>query len=279
MFTFEDDNADAMDEQETVAFSELPYDCWELWMVTRDDTALMQDKDTAVAQLIEEAERGYSYAQYLTGRLYRDGPALITDNVASLYWFEQAARQGHVAAQYALGKLLLSEDAEVRGTELGLQWLEYTAGNGSGCAAYRLGKEYFFGEIVKKDTARAMDYLTQAAEAGNRYAQCALGKLYLEEHDKGQALYWFTQSAAQGNEYAQFFLERWGAMGQPSVMLSVTRLLHHMGRVFCEQAPTPAVPRGVRIDRKRLAQLREKKMALGHMADDHEEYNCPEMSM
>ena len=86
-----------------------------------------------------------------------------------------------------------------------------------------------------------------------------------------QARYWFTQSAAQGNEYAQFFLNRWESLKPPSVMLAVTRLLHHMSRVFREQTPTSSVPGGIQIDRKRLQQLREKKIAMGHKADDHEE--------
>lgn len=54
-------------------------------------------------------------------------------------------------------------------------------------------------------------------------------------------------------------------------MLSVTQLLRHMGRIFQDQAPTPPVPGGIRIDRKRLAQIREKKIAMGHKADDHGE--------
>ena len=54
-------------------------------------------------------------------------------------------------------------------------------------------------------------------------------------------------------------------------MLSGTRLLYHMGPVFQERAPAPSVPGGIRIDRKRLAQLREKKIAMGHKADDHED--------
>ena len=44
-----------------------------------------------------------------------------------------------------------------------------------------------------------------------------------------------------------------------------------MGRIFQEQTPTPTIPGGIQIDRKRLAQLREKKIAMGHKADDHEE--------
>ena len=54
-------------------------------------------------------------------------------------------------------------------------------------------------------------------------------------------------------------------------MLSVTRLPHHMGCVFQEQSPAPSISGGVQIDRKRLARLREKKIAMGHKPDDHEE--------
>ena len=154
---------------------------------------------------------------------------------------------------------------------MGIWWLEYATHHGSDHAAYRLGKEYLKGEIVARDSAKALEYLTQSAGAGNQYAQYALGKLYLDRQDQEQAHYWFTQSAAQGNKYAQFFLDRWDHLKPPTVMLSVTRLLHHMSRIFQEQMPALSVPGGVQIDRKRLAQLREKKIAMGHKADDHEE--------
>ena len=55
----------------------------------------------------------------------------------------------------------------------------------------------------------------------------------------------------------------------PSVLLSATRLLYHMGNIFRDNAPAPAA-NGVQIDRKRLAQLRQKRVALGHKPDDHE---------
>lgn len=67
-------------------------------MVTQDDTAPMEDRDEAAAQLMDIAENGDPDAQYLTGRLYRDGPVLIPDSVEAGYWFEQSARQGVVAA-------------------------------------------------------------------------------------------------------------------------------------------------------------------------------------
>ena len=264
--TFEDEGM-----EEGTELSNLSYDCWELWIITQDDTATMADRDEAAAQLISIAESGNPDAQYLTGRLYRDGPVLIPDNVEAQYWFDQSAQQGYVPAQYALGQLYLTDDSEVHDTNLGIQWLEYAAHNGSNRAAYRLGKEYLKGEIVEQNTDKAVEYLTQSAEAGNQYAQYALGKLHLDRQDREQAYYWFSQSAAQRNEYAQFFLDRWDSLKPPSIMISVSRLLHHMGRIFQDQAPALSVPGGVRIDRKRLQQLREKKIAMGHKPDDHEE--------
>ncbi len=195
---------------------------------------------------------------------------LIPDSVEVRYWFGQAAQE-LPAAQYALGALLISNDPEIRNPELGVKWLEYAARNGSDYAAYLLGEECLKGEVVKKGTAKAVDYLTQATETGNQYMQHALGKLYLTGEEVNQDSYWFTQSASQGNEYAQFFLDRWNSLRLPSGMLSVTRLLCHMSRVFQEQVPTPSVPGGVQIDRKRMQRLREKKIAMGHKPDDHEE--------
>ena len=174
-------------------------------------------------------------------------------------------------AQYELGVLLLSDDPEIHDPELGVQWLGYATRNRNDYAAYRLGKEYLKGEVVDRDMSKAEEYLTQSAETGNQYAQYALGKLYLDRQDREQAHYWFSQSAAQGNEYAQFFLDRWDTLKPPSIMLSVSRLLHHMSRIFQDQAPAPSVHGGVRIDHKRLQQLREKKIAMGHKPDDHEE--------
>lgn len=264
--TFEDEGM-----EESIELSNLSYDCWELWIITQDDTATMAARDEAAAQIISIAESGNPDAQYLTGRLYRDGPVLIPDSLEAQYWFDQPARQRYVPAQYALGQLYLTDDPEVHDTNLGIQWLEYAAHNGSDRAAYQLGKEYLRGKIVEQDMSKAVGYLTQSAETGDQYAQYAPGKLYLDRQDREQAHYWFSRSAAQGNEYAQFFLDRWDSLKPPSIMLSVSRLLHHMGRIFQNQAPAPSVPGGARIDRKRLQQLREKKIAMGHKPDDHEE--------
>ena len=128
--------------------------------------------------------------------------------------------------------------------------------------------------MLTKDTAKAVDWFTQSAEADNQYAQYMLGKLYLTgqgmTHDQTQAMNWFSRSAAQGNQYAQFFLERQSDLRPPSVMLSATRLLYHMSRIL-EDYSLPQSGASLHIDRKRRQQLREKKVALGHKPDDHEE--------
>ena len=141
-------------------------------------------------------------------------------------------------------------------------------------AAYQLGKEYLSGEVVSKDTVKAVDWFTQSAEAGNQYAQYMLGKLYLTgrgvTHDQTQAMDWFSRSAAQGNQYAQFFLEHQKDLRPPSVMLAATRLLYHMSRIF-EDHSLPHSSAGLHVDRKLRRKIQEKKIAMGHKPDDHEE--------
>ena len=56
-----------------------------------------------------------------------------------------------------------------------------------------------------------------------------------------------------------------GEQEPPSVLLSATRLLYHMGNIFRDNAPAPAAT-GVQIDRKRLAQMRQKRIPPGHQS-------------
>ena len=184
--------------------------------------------------------------------------------------------------QYARAKLYITDDLEVHDTARGVEWRRYDAEGGSRWGKYRLGKELLRGEIMEKDTAGAVDWLTRSAERRNPYAQYMLGKLYLTgkevPHDEEQADLWLTRSARQGNEYAQYLLDYMEESRSPSAMLAVTRLLHHMSRGFQDNSLPKSRPGGIPIDRKRLKKLREKKIALGHKPDDHEE-QWPEMTM
>ena len=270
--TFEDAGLTSHDESEQVRGESNA--CWELRQIIRDERLSLEERDGAVEALERLAERGDAHAQYLLGQLYRDDPLLIPDSQKAKDWFTQAAEHGLSEAQYALGKLLLSEDMEVRDPEEGIRWLKEAAENGSQWATYRLGKEYLTGEVVTKDTTKAAEWFTRSAEAGNQYAQYMLGKLYLTgegvARDQVQATDWFSRSAAQGNQYAQFFLERQSDLHPPSVMLAATRLLYHMSRIF-EDHSLPRSSAGLRVDSKLRRKIQEKKIAMGHKPDDHEE--------
>lgn len=278
--SFEDDGISQTDEPEHVRNESQA--CRELWRIIRNEDISLDYRDRAAEKLEQVAERGDAYAQYRMGQLYRDGPLLIPDNHKAKHWLSQAAKQGLPEAQYALGKLLLSDDWEVRDPDEGIHWLKQAAENGSHFAAYRLGKEYLEGNAVNKDTSRAADWFTKSAEAGNQYAQYMLGKLYLMgqglPRDQAQATVWFSRSAAQGNQYAQFFLEQRNNLRPPSVMLAVTQLLYHISRIFEDNSVPSAVPAGQQVDRKLRRKIQEKKIAMGHKPDDHEE-QWPEMTM
>ena len=265
----------------------LTWACWELRGTIENEELPLGERDAAAAKLEQLAKTGDAYAQYFLGLLYRDGGLLIPDAEKAKHWLEQAAKHEVHAAQYSLGRLLLSDDSDVRDPSEGIRWMKAAAKNGNDYAAYVLGKEYLSGKHIHKDAGKAAEYLHQAAECENSWAQYLLGKLYLEgegvEQDADTAYQWFQAAAEQGHTYAQFFVDRMEQQGQhvsPSLLLSATRLLHHMGNIFKDNVPTTPTSGSMHIDRKRLQKLRAKKIALGHKPDDHEEeQNVGDMTM
>ena len=271
--SFEDE--EMQDDGEQISTYDMSYECQELQSAANDERFPLAERDEAAKQLEQFAEDGDVYAQYIIGTAYRDGGLLIPDTVKAQKFLERAAEQEIDAAQYALGKLYLSDDADVHDPAKGIYWLKRSADNGNDHAAYWLGKEYLSGENTIKDAETAASYLRQAANDGNAYAQYLLGKLTLMGEgvpkDMDASYEWFAAARDNGHAYAEFFMERMerGEQEPPSVLLASTRLLYHMGNIFRDNAPIPAA-NGVQIDRKRLAQMRQKRVALGHKPDDHE---------
>ena len=55
-------------------------------------------------------------------------------------------------------------------------------------------------------------------------------------------------------------------------LLNLTvRLFHQMGQIFRDNAAPPSNPMGIRIDSKRRKKLMQKRLAMGHKQDDHEQ--------
>lgn len=222
-----------------------PHNSWE--QIYRRARAILEDPKAppeqtaqAVELLTKAAEHGSCSAAFTLGRLYLSGTTLPHDPAAAVRWLERAALGGDQHAQYRLGKLLLQGDA------------------------------------VPKDADGAVRWLTASAEQGNQYAQYALGKLFLLGKDvpenRKAARQWFQKAAEQGDQYAQYFVERMDHRDLFPVVQSAARLLHHLAGIFREQSQPPH-PRGLRltVDKKLWRKIREKKIAMGHKPDDHEE--------
>ena len=276
--TFEDEKMQDEPEPEEQQEDHQSYNVYEQAQRYRAAKEVLQNVyalDEKHAEAVKELEQlwseGYTVAAHQLGKFYRDDLSTLRDHEKAELWFRLSAEAGNDFSEYALGKLLLTQ----KRTEEAMLWLGKAADHGNQFARYRLGKIYLTGESVPKDVQKALEYLTASAEQGNQFAQYTLGKLYLlgrdVKQDREQAREWLTLSAAQGNEYAQFFLDRFDQFRDPSVMLAATKLLHHMGRIFRDNSKPPHNPNGIRIDSKRRKRLNEKRMAMGHKADDHEE--------
>ena len=271
--TFEDEK---MEERgEWVNNWEVSYECLRLRARIENEKLPLAQRDEAAEDLERLAEYGDVHAQYFLGLLYRNGGLLLPDAERAVHWLELAAKRNLPAAQYALGKLYLSDNPVVHDTSDGIQWLERAVQNGNADAAYRLGKEYLTGKSVQKDAVKAAEYLRHAADQNHPWASYLLGKLYLTGNgvprDEEAAWNCFRMADAYGHPNAQYVLERQDQWHQPQLLMTVSRLLYHMSNIFRDNAPAvPAQPR-LHIDRKRMRELQELRIALGHQPDDHEE--------
>ena len=283
-FTFEDARVrDEVDEDQDAVYFAWDSD-WQMTEAYQSAKEVLEEYENPESEKAEQVrvleqlwQRGFSLATYQLGKCWRDGQGVLPDDERAELWFRRAADVGYDFAQYALGKLLQSENRMGEA----VSWYKKAADQGNSWAAYRLGKLYLQGEHVPKDVPKAVAYLTDSAEHGNQYAQYALGKLYLTgqnvKQDREQAWAYFYESAEQGNEYAAFFLEHFDQVGRLNVFLSATRLLHHLSQIFRDNSVPPAAPVGQQVDRKLRRKIREKKIAMGHKPDDHEE--APQQNM
>lgn len=283
-FTFEDTTMkDEVDEDQEVVYRAWS-SRWEMAEAYQNAKEILSEYENTEEEKAEQVrvldrlwDVGFTVAAHQLGKCWRDGMGVLPDNKRAELWFRRAAEAGHDFSQYALGKLLQRQ----KRMEEVASWYKKAAAQGNPYAAYRLGKLYLMGKDVPKDSAKALEYLNASARQGSQYAQYTLGKLYLTgeavAQDREQAYRWFQASASQGNEYAQFFLDHFNDTRGPNVLLAATRLLHHLSRIFQENSVPPTPPG--RTDRKLRQKIRQKKIAMGHKPDDHEEEQSQGMTM
>lgn len=240
--------------------------------VLHDSESDSGEKAAARVTLRRLWEEGYTIAAHQLGKSYRDGVGSSVDQELAAEWFQKSAEAGNPCSAYALGKLLLEQEQFPQA----LHWLRQAAEQNDPYAQYRLGKLLLTGaEGVPKDIDAAIQLLKGSATQGNSFAQYALGKLYLlgqkVQVDREEALRYFAQAAAQGNTYAQYFIDHQDDFSGAAAGTVVLRMLHQISRIFRENAAQPAIYAGMQIDKKRRRRLQEKRMAMGHKADDHED--------
>lgn len=278
VFTFEDAQMkDEVDEDQDAVLHawSSQWEMAETYQNAKEILSVYENTEEEKAEQVQVLEQlwssGFTVAAHQLGKCWRDGLGVLPDDKKAELWFQCGAEAGHDFSQYALGKLLQSQ----KRINEAVSWYEKAVELGDPYAAYQLGKLYLQGEQVQKDVAKALEYLTQAAEQGNQYAQYTLGKLYLMgedvSQDREQAYSWLSESTFQGNEYAQFLLDHFNDSRRPNVLLAVTNLLHHIGQIFQDNSIPPSPPASQQADRKYRRQIRQKRIAMGHKPDDHEE--------
>ena len=230
------------------------------------------EKSMALVTLRRLWEEGYTIAAYHLGKAYRDGLGISTDRKAAAEWFQKSAEAGNTCSAYALSKLLLEQGQIPQA----IHWLRQAADQNDPYAQYRLGKLLLTSaEGVPRDAVAAIKLLKDSAAQGNQFAQYTLGKLYLlgqeVQADREEALRYLVQAAAQGNTYAQYFIDHQKDFSGAAAGTSILRMLHQMSRIFRENAAQPAIYAEMQIDKKRRRRLQEKRIAMGHKADDHED--------
>lgn len=243
-------------------------------LILVEDSPTEEDVKKALEYLKVASDSENEFAQYFLAKLYYKGEYLEKSISKALKLFSMAAEQGNEWAAYALGKIYLTEESYMD-IQKAVIWLKESAEKKNQFAQYQLGKLYLQGDKIPKDNEKAIHYISASAEQGNQFAQYIIGKLYLMgkviPKNKEMAIKWFTLSAEQGNEYAQYFLDNMDNWKEPVVSFAITRLMHHMSRIFENNQPTQKTSVTLQIDSKRMRKLRGKKIAHGHKCDNHEQ--------
>ena len=94
------------------------------------------------------------------------------------------------------------------------------------------------------------------------------------------------ESSEQTSANLPFATENTSSVTSQSVRLpseyllnSTVRLFHQMGRILRDNAAPPSNPMGIRIDSKRRKKLMQKRLAMGHKQDNHEQVQGYEQSL
>ena len=158
--------------------------------------------------IVEQAEQGNIYAQYLLGRMYLIGQGRPQNTEQAIFWFEKSAKQGSSRAQCNLGIIYFEAENYSQAKE----WFEQSASRGNSLAQYYLGRIYYKGLGVAANPFKAKGWFEKSAKMERPRSQTNLGIMYFRGEgviqNYSQAREWFEKAAAQKNFLAQYYLVR-----------------------------------------------------------------------
>ena len=73
------------------------------------------------------------------------------------------------------------------------------------------------------------------------------------------------------DEHISSITSQFARLPSEYLLNSTVRLFRQMGQIFRDNAAPPSNPMGIRIDSKRRKKLMQKRLAMGHKQDDHEQ--------
>ena len=73
------------------------------------------------------------------------------------------------------------------------------------------------------------------------------------------------------DEHISSITSQFARLPSEYLLNSTVRLFHQMGQIFRDNAAPPSNPMGIRVDSKRRKKLIQKRLAMGHKQDDHEQ--------
>ena len=164
-------------------------------------------KEAAVRAIRALAEKGYPYAMYSMGSVYKLGVTVSENSAEAQQWYQKAfplmkklAEQGEAEAQMHLFEMYRHGNGVADDKKEDWRWLNAAAENGYAEAQETLGMNYH--TMRPSNEKEAIRWWTSAARKGNPLAQ-----FFLSNH-KGyeERVFWLTRSAEQGGSVALYKL-------------------------------------------------------------------------
>lgn len=189
-----------------------------------------KETKTAIALLLEAANKNHGLAQYQLGRMNEKGIDVPRNIEKARSWFKKSASNNVSKAQAALVKLgksdeslttIVVKDDKTFDDPLKSQLIEKNsstinsfltnAKNGDQDAQYQVAINYLEGKQgFDQDVKKAIDWLQTAANNNYSKASTTLGLLYYEgkkvDRDYRSAATWLEKSANNGDPLAQYTL-------------------------------------------------------------------------